>query len=42
MKLQKARDTYYEYSGKLSDITRQLSFAGIAIVWIFRAGDKGV
>lgn len=40
MTLKDARDTYYTYSGKLSDVARQLSFAGIAVIWIFRAGDK--
>lgn len=36
MKLSDYRNTYYEFSGKVSDITRQLSFAGIAIIWLFR------
>ncbi len=40
MTLKEARETYYSYSGKLSEITRQLSFAGIAVIWIFRVGDK--
>ena len=40
MTLEKAREAYYTYSGKLSEITRQLSLAGIAVVWIFRTGDK--
>lgn len=40
MTLKDAREAYYDYSGKLSEITRQLSFAGIAVVWIFRTGDK--
>jgi len=35
MKLADAREHYYTFSGKLSDASRQLSFAGIAIVWIF-------
>ncbi len=34
------RDTYYTLSGKASDVSRQLSFAGIALVWIFKA-EKG-
>jgi hypothetical protein len=33
--LAKVRETYYEASGKLSDIVRQLAFAGIAVVWLF-------
>ena len=36
MKLRNYRQTYYDYSGKASDIARQLSFAGIAIIWIFK------
>jgi hypothetical protein len=40
--LEQARDSYYEYSAKLSDINRQFCFAGIAIIWMFRAGtDSG-
>ena len=35
MKLSEAREHYYYFSGKLSDISRQLCFAGIAVVWIF-------
>jgi hypothetical protein len=38
MKLKDALDNYYFYSGKLSDICRQLGFAGIAIIWIFGLG----
>ena len=30
------KDEYHWYSGKASDVVRQLSFAGIAVVWIFR------
>jgi hypothetical protein len=40
VKLKDARDAYYTYSGKLSDIVRQLSFAGIAVIWIFRASSE--
>lgn len=35
MNLSDARETYYFYSGKLSDINRNICFAGIAVVWIF-------
>lgn len=35
MKLSAARDNYYALSGTLSTVNRQLSFAGIAVVWIF-------
>ena len=36
MKLNDYRETYYEFSGKLSEIIRNLSFAGIALIWIFK------
>jgi hypothetical protein len=36
MKLSKALDTTYELSGKASDLARQLAFAGIAVIWIFK------
>ena len=36
MKLRDSLDNYYYYSGKASDIARQLGFAGLAIIWIFR------
>jgi hypothetical protein len=35
LNLQSVREAYYEASGKLSDIIRQLAFAGIAVVWLF-------
>ena len=35
MKLKDARENYYFLSGKLSDVNRQLCFAGIATIWIF-------
>lgn len=34
MKLSGIREAYEELSGKLSDIVRQLAFAGIGIIWI--------
>jgi hypothetical protein len=34
MKLINAREAYYEFSGRASDVARQLSFAGLAIVWL--------
>lgn len=40
MKLQKIYDAYDSYSGKASSIVRQLAFAGIAVVWIFRIGNS--
>lgn len=39
MKLEDARNHYYEHCGKLSDVNRQLSFAGIAVVWLFADND---
>ena len=41
MKLKDCRETFYEFSGKLSDNARNLAFAGIAIVWIFKQGENG-
>ena len=41
MKLKACRETFYEFSGKLSDNARKLAFAGIAIVWIFKQGENG-
>lgn len=31
---------YQELSGIASDVARQLSFAGIALVWVFRSGSE--
>ena len=36
MKLRAYRKKYYRVSAKASDIARQLSFAGIAVVWVFK------
>lgn len=43
MKLATAREAYYTFTGKASDLVRQLAFAGIAVVWLYRAarGDVG-
>jgi hypothetical protein len=30
------RDAYYEFSGKASDNVRQLGFAALAVIWIFK------
>lgn len=30
------RQTSYEFSGKASDISRQLAFAAIAVIWLFK------
>lgn len=37
MKLADYRGDYYAFSAKASDISRQLSFAGIALIWILRS-----
>ena len=37
MKLEDYRNDYYAFSAKTSDISRQLSFAGIALIWILRS-----
>lgn len=36
MNLSDYRNVYYTASGKASDVARQLAFAGIALIWIFR------
>lgn len=36
MKLKEFRKDAHEFTAKLSDINRNLAFAGIAIIWIFR------
>ncbi len=40
MKVHEMRDAYYEASGKVSDISRQLAFAGIAVIWVLKVGSK--
>jgi len=42
MKLEDVRDTYYSLTGRASDIARQLSFAGIALIWAFRETSGGI
>lgn len=41
MKLRDALQNYYDYSGKASDIIRQLGLGAIAIIWIFRTDIPG-
>jgi hypothetical protein len=36
MKLQDYRNDFYTYSGKASDLNRQLAFAAIALIWLFK------
>ncbi|HXX43013.1 MAG TPA: hypothetical protein VEI58_12205 [Chthoniobacterales bacterium] len=40
MKLEEAKKAFYDASATLTENTRKLCFAGIAIVWIFKVGDK--
>lgn len=35
------RKKFYASSEKASDVSRQLAFAGIAVVWVFRVEDAG-
>jgi hypothetical protein len=37
MKLEDARGAYESLSGKASDIVRQLSLAGVGLVWVFKS-----
>lgn len=39
MKISDYRADYYAFSSKTSEIARQLSFAGIALVWVFKPKD---
>lgn len=41
MNLTDYRASYYEFSGKASDVARQLAFAGIALIWIFHETGAG-
>ena len=41
MKLQDYRETFYTFSGKASDLNRQLGFAGIALIWLFKKDLNG-
>jgi hypothetical protein len=41
VKLENARENYSYYTGKTSDIVRQLGFAGIAVVWVFKTDISG-
>ena len=40
MKLAYVRERYSYYTGKASEIVRQLAFAGIAVIWVFKT-DRG-
>jgi hypothetical protein len=41
VKLAEYRKTFYEFSGKASDVSRQLAFAAIAVIWLFKSDLKG-
>lgn len=41
MKLSDYKDDYYVFSGLASSASRQLAFAGIALLWLFKSGDNG-
>lgn len=42
MKLSKFKEDSYWFSGKTSDVARQLALAGIVIIWIFKITDKDI
>ena len=42
MNLSELRETYYEDTAKASDISRQLGFAAIALIWAFRESGDGI
>jgi len=39
--LKEYRADFYTFTGKASDISRQLAFAGIALIWIFKSEQTG-
>ena len=41
MKLEDTRAEYYYFTGKVSDIVRQLGLAGVAIIWVFKTESAG-
>ena len=40
MKIAEYKEDYYHFTGKLSDINRNMALAGIAIVWLFKKGES--
>lgn len=40
MQLADARSAYEALSGKASEIARQLAFAGLGLIWLFRVGGE--
>ena len=41
MKLKEAWDNYADHTRRVGELVRQLSFAGIAVIWLFRIEDDG-
>ncbi len=41
MSLEKSREHYYFNSGKASDLVRQVGFAAIAVIWLFKIEING-
>lgn len=39
MKIYKMRSAFYEASDKASELSRQLAFAGIAVIWVLKVGN---
>jgi len=39
-KLSEFKEDYYHFTGKLSDINRQIAFAGVALIWVFKKADE--
>lgn len=42
MKLKDAREAYYEYTKKASEVARSLAFGGIALIWVFKTDVGGI
>lgn len=42
MKFKDIRDQYYEITEKASEVTRQLTLAGFAVIWVFRTDASGI
>jgi hypothetical protein len=40
MKIADAWEAYYAHTGKASDVARQLSLAGLALIWLFHSDKK--
>ena len=40
MKIQEILDAHYEASATTSELSRNLSFAGIAVIWVLKVGEQ--